>query len=311
MNCLRFVTVFLLLASSVPAQEEPAGWSRKTFSAAPDRVFAAALKSIAAQDHEVKSKDEGNGVVKFHVGTTAWSWGYTMVLKVVPGENNSSNVSVDIARSGGKTFSWGSGKKEVEKIFKGIDKELSQEVAKEPAKTPAPAPSPTAAPATIPVPAVRQEPSQEMVEGITNFHHLGTTVACAGATKPESVPEIKKMGYQSIFNLRQASEPGANVESEAAAAEAAGIRYVHIPFDAGAPDPAAVDKFLDAITTSGSEPAFIHCAAGVRAAMMWFVKRLVVDHWDVDRAEKEAVALGMTNKALKQFALDYAQAHKR
>jgi hypothetical protein len=44
---------------------------------------------------------------------------------------------------------------------------------------------------------------------------------------------------------------------------------------------------------------------------MWFIKRLVVDHWDVDRAAKEATALGMTSPTLKQFAIDYAQAHKR
>ena len=41
------------------------------------------------------------------------------------------------------------------------------------------------------------------------------------------------------------------------------------------------------------------------------IKRLVVDHWDVDRASEEAAALGLTNQALKQFALDYAQSHRR
>jgi hypothetical protein len=30
----------------------------------------------------------------------------------------------------------------------------------------------------------------------------------------------------------------------------------------------------------------------------------------VDRAAKEATALGMTNPMLKQFAIDYAQKHK-
>lgn len=101
-------------------------WSKRTFSAPPGEVFAAALQSIAAQHHEVKSKDEANKVVGFHVGTTAWSWGYNMVLKVASGENNASNVSIEIARSGGKTVSWGSGKKEVLKIFEGIEKELAK-----------------------------------------------------------------------------------------------------------------------------------------------------------------------------------------
>ena len=161
------------------------------------------------------------------------------------------------------------------------------------------------------VAARAQEVTSPPLEGVTNFHQLETTVACAGATKAEVVPQIKKMGFASIINLREASEPGADVEAEAAAAKAADIRYYHIPFNTAAPDAAAADKFLDAITAKGSEPAFIHCARGGRAATMWFIKRLVVDHWDVERASKEASALGMTNPALKQFAIDYAQTHKR
>jgi len=160
-------------------------------------------------------------------------------------------------------------------------------------------------------PTRAQEVTKETVEGITNFNRLETTVACTGAIKATAVPEIKKYGFASIINLRQASEAGADLEAEAAAAKAADIRYYSLPFSATAPDPAVADKFLDAITTKGSDPAFIHCAGGGRAATMWFIKRLVIDHWDVDRASKEATALGMTSPTLKQFAIDYAQTHKR
>src|SRR3984893_17552968 len=160
-------------------------------------------------------------------------------------------------------------------------------------------------------PVRAQEVTKEKVEGITNFNRIETTVACSGAIKADAVPEIKKLGFASIINLRQASEDGANPEAEAAAAKAADIRYYSIPFNGASPDPAVADKFIEAITTKGSDPAFIHCAGGRRAATMWFIKRLVVDHWAVDRAAKEATALGMTNPVLKQFAIDYAQTHKR
>jgi protein tyrosine phosphatase (PTP) superfamily phosphohydrolase (DUF442 family) len=163
----------------------------------------------------------------------------------------------------------------------------------------------------VATPIRAQEVTKETVEGITNFNRLETTVACTGAIKATAVPEIKKYGFASIINLRQASEAGADLEAEAAAAKAADIRYYSLPFSATAPDTAVADKFLDAITTKGSDPAFIHCAGGGRAATMWFIKRLVIDHWDVDRAAKEATALGMTSTTLKQFAIDYAQTHKR
>jgi uncharacterized protein (TIGR01244 family) len=118
------------------------------------------------------------------------------------------------------------------------------------------------------------------------------------------------MGFASIINLRLASEQGAEVEKEAAAAKAAGLRYFHVPFN-GTPDPDAARQFLDAITTEGAEPAFVHCAAGNRAATMWLIKRIAVDHWDVDRATAEAVALGQTSAPLREFAIAYAQAHPR
>jgi uncharacterized protein (TIGR01244 family) len=156
-----------------------------------------------------------------------------------------------------------------------------------------------------------QTVTKESVQGIRNFARIGTTVACAGTTSAEAVPELKNMGFASVINLRRSSEAGANVEAEEAAVTAAGLRYFHIPFDSSAPDIKAADRFVEAITSPGSEPAFIHCAGGNRAATMWLIKRLVVDGWELDRATEEATALGMTSPAMKQFAVDYASTHRR
>ena len=60
-------------------------------------------------------------------------------------------------------------------------------------------------------PARAQEVTKENVDGIVNFHRLETTVACSGAIKPEALPNIKKMGFVSVINLREPTEPGANV----------------------------------------------------------------------------------------------------
>ena len=168
-----------------------------------------------------------------------------------------------------------------------------------------------AAAGIISMPVRSQQVTKQDVQGVTNFKRLETTVACAGATKASAVPEIKKMGFASIINLRDPNDAGANVDAEAAAAKAVGLRYYHLHFEGSKPDPEVVDKFLDAITTDGSNPAYIHCASGNSAATMWLIKRLVVDHWDVDRANKEAYELGMKSEKLKQFAIEYAQTHKR
>ena len=133
---------------------------------------------------------------------------------------------------------------------------------------------------------------KETVPGITNFAHLETTVACAGAVAPAAVAEIKKMGFKAIFNFRLATEPGADIECETAAAKAAGINFMHLPLSGTSPDPAVVDGFLKAITVPGNEPALIHCASGNRASALWFIKRVMVDKWDTDRAMAEAAEVG-------------------
>jgi protein tyrosine phosphatase (PTP) superfamily phosphohydrolase (DUF442 family) len=162
-----------------------------------------------------------------------------------------------------------------------------------------------------PAPARAQQVTKETVAGVTNFARLETTVACGGATTAAAVPELKKMGFASIINLRVPTEAGANIDQEAAAAKDVGIKFYNIPFNTASPDPAVPEAFLSTLTTPGNEPAYIHCASGNRAAAMWMIKRIAIDHWDADRAGTEAAALGLTNAALKQFALDYAQSHKR
>ena len=149
------------------------------------------------------------------------------------------------------------------------------------------------------------------VEGIGSFAQVETTVAYSGAIKPTSVAGIKKMGFASIINLRVASEAGSDVEAATAAAKDAGIRYFHIPFAGGAPDPAVADRFLETIQAAGNQPAFIHCASGNRAAAMWLIKRVLIDKWELDKATEEAAQLGLTSAPLKKFALDYVEAHKK
>ncbi len=159
--------------------------------------------------------------------------------------------------------------------------------------------------------AVQAQVTKQTVPGITNFARVETTVACAGAVEASAVPDIKKLGFASIINLRQASEQGANVEGEGAAAKAAGINYYSIPFNTAAPDPNLVPAFLAAVTNPANQPAFIHCAAGGRAASMWLIKRMQIDGWEQQKAVDEAVALGLTNERLKQFALDWVSTHKK
>jgi uncharacterized protein (TIGR01244 family) len=159
--------------------------------------------------------------------------------------------------------------------------------------------------------AAAQNVTKETLPGVTNFARLETTIACAGATTPQAVAGLKQMGYAAIINLREASEAGANIDAEAAAAKTAGITFIHLPFNAASPNPAVVDSFLKAVTDAKNQPAFVHCASGNRAAAMWMIKRMQIDKWDAERAGTEAAALGLTSGALKTFAVQYVESHRQ
>jgi hypothetical protein len=100
-------------------------WKKHTVRASPDATFDAALRVIS-QHHEVKESNKGLHIIRFHVGTTSWSWGYNMTASIEPFGSDTAKITMSIEKSGGPALSWGSGKKEVGKIFKWIDQELSK-----------------------------------------------------------------------------------------------------------------------------------------------------------------------------------------
>jgi uncharacterized protein (TIGR01244 family) len=155
-----------------------------------------------------------------------------------------------------------------------------------------------------------QQVTRKEIPGISTFAQVETTIACGGSTRPEAIQEIRKMGFKSVINLRLASEEGALVEAEGAAVKAAGMNYVHLPFNMQSPDPRLIDNFIAAVTLPANTPAYVHCAAGGRAAALWMIKRVIADRWDEPRALEEANLLGL-NDRLRPFALNYIHSHAR
>jgi len=160
------------------------------------------------------------------------------------------------------------------------------------------------------LPSVAGQLVKQDVEGIRNFTRVDATVACAGATAVEAIPELKRQGFRAIVNLRLATEDGANVEESQTAAESAGLRYLHIPFETVNPDFAVADAFLAAVTDPENQPVFIHCGSANRVGALWLTKRVLKDGWAIEEAVKEAEAIGLRSDTLREFALKYIEARR-
>lgn len=151
---------------------------------------------------------------------------------------------------------------------------------------------------------------KETIEGIRNFTKVDVTFACAGATESAALAGIAARGYKAVINLREAAEAGNDLEASQKAAEAAGMKYIHLPFSGSKPDEAVIDKFLAAIKDPANQPTFLHCASGSRASALWMAKRMLIDGWDEEKASSEAVSLGLSSPTLKAFVLEYVKKHK-
>ena len=166
------------------------------------------------------------------------------------------------------------------------------------------------------VQAAPQSAEREVVPGVVNYTRVDGNLAYGGATKPEALTELKSRGFKSVINLRQANEPGANVEAEGVAARTAGLKYINLPFIASDPNAATlVELFLKAVVDPSNVPVFVHSGLFHRAAGMLLIKRVLIDGWSVDKAAAEAdaaLADGTPGaKRNREFALDYIKTHSK
>jgi len=145
--------------------------------------------------------------------------------------------------------------------------------------------------------------------GVRNYSRVDATVGCGGATDPSAMAGLKKEGYVSVINLRLANEPGVDIDASRAAAQAAGLKYIHLPFNGSSPDPKVVSDFLSAVADKANQPVFIHCGSANRVGAVWMIKRVLQDGWAVDRAQTEAEAIGLTSPQLVAFASTYIKEH--
>jgi uncharacterized protein (TIGR01244 family) len=147
--------------------------------------------------------------------------------------------------------------------------------------------------------------------GIVNFTKVDAVVACGGATETSALDGLAKDGFKSVINLRLATEPNVNIDGNAAAAKALGLKYIHIPFNGQQPDDKVVDQFLAAIADKSNQPAYVHCGSASRVGAVWLVKRVLQDGWTIEKATEEAKFIGLRSEPLEKFALAYIASHKK
>jgi uncharacterized protein (TIGR01244 family) len=152
--------------------------------------------------------------------------------------------------------------------------------------------------------------AQDSVPPIRNFIRMNKEFCTGAQPRLEHLEMLKKEGVKAIINLRQPSEHRA-AEEEAKAKEL-GLRYFNIPVAFGSPKDEQVDEFLRITDDVANQPAFVHCAAGIRVGAFWMIRRVLRDGFTIEAAEKEAEQIGLRDSPhLNEFARSYISKHRK
>lgn len=128
--------------------------------------------------------------------------------------------------------------------------------------------------ALLPACAQRAAPLPDLVPfatpGIEHAARAGAIVL-GGQPSPAALRRLADSGFRTIVSTRAATELDWDEE---AAVEALGMRFVRIPIPLPlTPVTPEQVEALDRVLAAERGPVFLHCAAGIRAAVLWAVWR--------------------------------------
>jgi protein tyrosine phosphatase (PTP) superfamily phosphohydrolase (DUF442 family) len=157
-----------------------------------------------------------------------------------------------------------------------------------------------------------QQPRRLNLPGINNSWRVNKDVVTGGTImqRDTAIPALKKQGVKTVINLAG----GPDADAEGAAVKAAGMKYFVFPVTPT--DSSQIDPMLKAFSDPANYPVFIHSGAGHRAAVALFLKRVLIDGWDVEKAGIEAASAGLvlSNDMAPvwwKFSRDYLNTHQK
>ena len=145
---------------------------------------------------------------------------------------------------------------------------------------------------------------------IRNFLKINENYCTGGQPRVDQLAKLKEDGIKVIINLRPPGEHRSQEEEDEA--KRLGFKYINIPVVYGSPTDENADQFLKVTDDPQNRPAFIHCAAAIRAGAFWMIRRVLRDKWSIADAEEEAKKIGLVNAPhMTEFAKKYIETHKK
>lgn len=124
---------------------------------------------------------------------------------------------------------------------------------------------------------------------VVNYNRTTPAIATAGELKEGAIPQLARLGFSSIVDLRT---PPEGVEEEKTAAQRNSLRYINIPVGKEPPSSAQIDQFRRWIDEPANRPVIVHCASANRVGTLWAMYRLT-EGISLEEALMEGRTIGM------------------
>ena len=133
-----------------------------------------------------------------------------------------------------------------------------------------------------------------------NSSAFGSRVYFAGQPSQTDLAEYARLGVKTVVNFRMPAEMEKLGFDEAAAAKAAGMKYVNVPFS-GMPSDGDLAKIYTELNKSGEGKVLMHCASSNRVGVAWASFRGAEHGLSAEAALSEGKAAGLKSPALEKL----------
>ena len=147
--------------------------------------------------------------------------------------------------------------------------------------------------------------ADEELGQILAFRRLSPLLASAGQPEPADIAAIGRAGFKHLINLALPTSPGA-LANEAALAEQAGLRYLHLPIDFDAPEPERAARLFSELTELREQPVFVHCAKNMRVSALLSAYRMVLGGVPCQVARADLHAIWQPNPTWRRYVSNAA-----
>jgi tyrosine-protein phosphatase SIW14 len=146
----------------------------------------------------------------------------------------------------------------------------------------------------------------QQAAGVPNFHQVNQYLFRGAQPSRQGFQSLASLGVKTIIDLRG---EGGRSREEKKLVEAAGMRYIAMPFSGyAAPSDQQISKVLAMLNDEKAGPVFVHCRRGAdRTGTVIACYRISHDHWDNAKALQEAASDGMSRLevAMKHYVLNF------